>query len=56
MRVGDENVEKTMFHTCYGGYEFVAKPFGLTNAQATIMELMNRVCDPMIDRPHDIFY
>ena len=30
-------------------------PFGLTNAPATFMDLMNRVCRPMLDRSVIVF-
>ncbi|GJY08436.1 putative nucleotidyltransferase, ribonuclease H [Tanacetum coccineum] len=36
--------------TRYGHYEFVVMPFGLTNAPAIFMDLMNRVCRPMLDK------
>ena len=38
-----EDVPKTAFRTRYGHYEFLVKPFGLTNALAAFMDLMNRV-------------
>ena len=50
MRVREEDVQKTAFRTCYGHYEFVMMPFGLTNTPAAFMDLMNRVCRPMLDR------
>ncbi|GJU28480.1 putative reverse transcriptase domain-containing protein [Tanacetum coccineum] len=38
------------FRTRYGHYEFQVKPFGLTNAPAVFMDLMNRVCKPYLDK------
>lgn len=50
MRVRDEDVPKTVFRTRYGHFEFVAIPFGLTNALAVFMDLMNRVFKSYLDR------
>ena len=50
MRVRDEDVQNTVFWTRYGHYEFVVLPFGLTNPPAAFIDLMNRVCRPMLDR------
>jgi len=41
VRIKDENISKTAFRTRYGHYEFMVVPFGLTNAPATFMCLMN---------------
>ena len=46
LRVLEEDVPKTAFRTRYGHYEFVVMPFGLSNAPAVFMDLMNRVCHP----------
>ena len=43
LRVKDVDVSKTAFRTRYGHYEFLVMSFGLTNAPATFMDLMNRV-------------
>ena len=43
LRVRDSDIQKTTFRTRYGHYEFVVMSFGLTNAPATFMDLINRV-------------
>ena len=55
MRVRDGDIQKTSFRTRYGHYEFVVMPFGLTNAPTVFMDLMNRVCRPMLDRSVIVF-
>ncbi|KAI3802639.1 hypothetical protein L1987_30779 [Smallanthus sonchifolius] len=50
LKVREEDVPKTAFRTRYGHYEFLVMSFGLTNAPAAFMDLMNRVCRPMLDR------
>ena len=49
LRVLEEDVSKTAFRTRYGHYEFVGMPFGLSNASAVFMDLINRVCRPYLD-------
>ena len=43
MRIKDEDIHKTTCKTRYGHYKLVVVPFGLTNAPATFMCLMNSV-------------
>jgi hypothetical protein len=43
LRIREEDISKTTFRTRYSHYEFLVMSFGLTNAPATFMDLMNRV-------------
>ncbi|GJZ25187.1 putative reverse transcriptase domain-containing protein [Tanacetum coccineum] len=45
LRVREEDIPKTAFRTRYGHYEFQVMSFGLTNAPAVFMDLMNRQTD-----------
>ncbi|GJX80575.1 retrotransposon protein, putative, ty3-gypsy subclass [Tanacetum coccineum] len=43
LRVREEDILKTAFRTRYGHYEFQVMSFGLTNAPAVLIDLMNRL-------------
>ncbi|GJS52179.1 putative reverse transcriptase domain-containing protein [Tanacetum coccineum] len=50
LRVHEEDILKTTFKTRYGHYEFQVMPFGLMNAPAVFMDLMNRMCNQFLDK------
>ena len=49
IRVEEESVPLTAFRTRYGHFEFLVLPFGLTNAPAVFMALMNNVFKKELD-------
>ncbi|GJX34362.1 putative reverse transcriptase domain-containing protein [Tanacetum coccineum] len=50
LRVHEEDIPKTTFRTRYGHYKFQVMSFGLTNAPAVFIDLMNQVCKLYLDR------
>jgi hypothetical protein len=50
VRIKEEDIHKTNFRTRYGHYEFVVVPFGLSNALAVFMHLMNVIFRNYLDK------
>ncbi|GKB15258.1 putative reverse transcriptase domain-containing protein [Tanacetum coccineum] len=50
LRIKEEDIPITAFRTRYGHFEFQVMSFGLTNAPAVFMNLMNQACKPYLDK------
>jgi hypothetical protein len=50
LKIRASDIPKTVFITRYGLYEYTVMSFGLTNAPAYFMQLMNKVCMEYLDK------
>ena len=50
IKIRPKDIRKTAFSTRYGLYEYLVMSFGLTNAPAYFMYLMNLVFMPELDK------
>jgi hypothetical protein len=50
LKIRESDISKTAFHTRYGLYEYTVMSFGLTNAPAYFMYLMNKVYMEYLDK------
>jgi hypothetical protein len=50
LRIWESDIPKTAFHTQYGVHEYTMMSFGLTNALAYFMYIMNKVFMEYLDK------
>ena len=56
MPVKPRDVHKTTFKTRWGLYEFLVMPFGVTNAPAQFMNMMNALLGEYLDKFVLVFF
>ena len=55
MKIREQDIPKTAFTTRYGLYEYIVMSFGLTNAPAYFMSMLNKVFMEFLDKSVVVF-
>lgn len=56
IRIAGEDVEKTVFRTDQGHYEFTVMPFGISNTSTTFQAMMNQLLHPLLRKYVIVFF